>query len=81
METAQQLLQAKAPKIYSKDLIGTVFEHPYCKVRFIEEAGLAKRQTAAIYLQTLEKLGLLRSLKVGREQYYINDALVNALSK
>lgn len=50
-------------------------------MRFIEEAGLAKRQTAALYLQTMEKLGLLRGMKAAREQYYINDALVNALSK
>lgn len=81
MDKAVKLVQAKASKIYSKDLIELIFKHPYCKVRFIEEAGLAKRQTASVYLQTLEELGLLRSVKYGREQYYINDKLAKILSK
>ncbi|MBX3709656.1 MAG: Fic family protein [Gammaproteobacteria bacterium] len=81
MDKAKELIKAKAPKIYSKDLIETIFEHPYCKIRFLEEAGIAKRQTAAVYLQTLEEIGLLRNIKKGREQYYINDELVKVLSK
>lgn len=81
MDKTKQLVQAKAPKIYSKDLIELIFAHPYCKVRFIEEAGLAKRQTASVYLKVLEKIGLLRSIKYGREQYYINDKLAKILSE
>ena len=81
MDKAKDLVKAKASKIYSKDLIETIFEHPYCKIRFLEEAGIAKRQTAATYLQTLEKIGLLRSIKMGREQYYINEELIKSLSK
>lgn len=80
MEVAKQLIQAKAPKIYSKDLIEIIFKHPYCKARFIEEAGLAKRQTASVYLQTLQNIGLLSSIKFGREQYYINNRLVKILA-
>ena len=81
MEIAQELVKTKAPKIYSKDLIETISAHPYCKIRFLEEAGIAKRQTAATYLQTLERIGLLRSVKIGRDQYSINEELVNVLSK
>lgn len=81
MEKTQRLVQKDAPKIYSKDLIEVIFKHPYCKIRFIEEAGLAKRQTAAAYLQTLEKLGILRSIKIGVEKYYINTKLTKILSK
>jgi Fic family protein len=80
MGKAKELVKAKAPKIYSKDLIETIFEHPYCKIRFLEEARIAKRQTAAVYLQTLEEIGLLRNIKKGREQYYINNELVKVLS-
>ncbi len=61
MDKAKELIKAKAPKIYSKDLIETIFEHPYCKIRFLKETGIAKRQTAAVYLQTLEEIGLLRN--------------------
>jgi Fic family protein len=81
MDEAQKLVQTKIPKIYSKDLIEVIFEHPYCKARFIEQAGFAKRQTAAEYLKKLQQIGLLKSVKIGREQYYININLVNVLSK
>jgi Fic family protein len=81
MDKAKELIKSKAPKIYSKDLVETIFEHPYCKIRFLEEAGIAKRQTAAIYLQTLEELGLLKSIKIGLEKYYINKNLMKILSK
>ncbi len=72
IETAKKKVQTKAPKIYSRDLIDIIFRHPYCKARFLEDAGLAKRQTAALYLQTLEDLNLLKSIKVGTVKYYIN---------
>ncbi len=81
MEETQAQIQAKAPKIYSKDLIDILFQNPYCKIRFLEEANLVKRQTAAVYLHTLEELGLLQSIKIGLEKYYINTKLVNILSE
>jgi len=81
MLEARVLLQTKAPKIYSKDLIEVIFIHPYCKARFLEYANIAKRQTAATYLKQLEALGLLREEKLGREKYYINTKLLQILSK
>ncbi len=72
-------VQEKAGRIYSKDLIETIFMHPYCKIRFLEEAGIAKRQTASDYLKTLAAIGILRPGKVGREVYYINDRLYEVL--
>lgn len=80
IEKTRKIVQEKAKKIYSKDLIEVIFQHPYCKIRFLEEAGLAKRQTAANYLQQLEEIGLLHSVKIGREQYYINKKLIKILS-
>jgi Fic family protein len=81
MQEAQELVSKQAPKIYSKDLIEMVFMHPYCKIRFLEDQGIAKRQTASAYLQTLESLGLLRSRKMGREMYYINERLFQVLTE
>ena len=76
MQFTEELAKEKAGKAYSKELIELIFEHPYCKSKFLEERSIAKRQTAAEYLKTFELLGLLRSQKVGREIYYINDALI-----
>ena len=81
IEKTQKLVKAKAGKIYSKDLIEIIFQHPYCKIKFLEIAGIAKRQTAAAYLQKLEEIGVLKSIKTGRESYYINKNLVKILSK
>jgi len=75
MEATRQEVQAKAPRIYSKDLVELVFTHPYCKIQFLLDANLAKRQTASDYLRTLAELGLLKPLKVGREMYYVNERL------
>lgn len=81
MNAAQELAREKAPKIYSKDLIELIFELPYCKIRFLEQRGIAKRQTAAVYLKTLSDIGLLQSLKVGREVYYLNAPLLAILKE
>ena len=81
MKEAQILVSTNAPKIYSKDLIEAVFMHPYCKIRFLEDRGIAKRQTASNYLQALEKMGLLKGRKIGRELYYINERLFLALTE
>lgn len=79
METVRQEIQAKAPRIYSKDLVEVLFAHPYCKIQFLLEAQLAKRQTASEYLRTLGELGLLKPQKVGREMYYVNERLYQEL--
>lgn len=75
-----ELVKQKLPKIYSKDLIEILLRQPYCKIRFLEEEGIAQRQTASYYLQELEKAGILRRLKIGREIYYINDAFLRILT-
>src|SRR6185503_1010896 len=67
-------VRSQLPRLYSKDLIELIFRSPYCKIKFLEESGIAKRQTASLYLKELEKIGLFRSFKVGRETYYINEA-------
>jgi Fic family protein len=80
MQNVTKSMQEKLPKIYSKDLVDILFCHPYCKIRFLEDAGIAGRQTCSHYLKELEKIGILRSVKIGREHYYINDALYKILT-
>ncbi len=81
MELVRKQVQEQAPGIYSKDLVEVIFKQPYTKIQFLVDAGIAKRQTASTYLQTLSSLGFLRSSKQGREMYYINDALFAELVK
>lgn len=79
MEQVREQVSGQAPGVYSKDLVEVIFKHPYTKIQFLVEAGIAKRQTASAYLQTLAGLGVLRPSKHGREMYYINDALLSEL--
>jgi Fic family protein len=73
--------RAKLPaKVYSKELIELVFTQPYCKIQFLVEAGIAQRQTASEYLLELEKLGILKGEKRGREVLYKHPALLKVLT-
>lgn len=71
--------QAKAPKIYSLDLVHILFQQPYCRIRDLETAGIAKRQTASLYLQELVEVGLLKSIKVANQTLYLNPILLTIL--
>ena len=68
-------------RFYFKELIELLFEQPYCKVKYLVDIGIAKRQTAAEYLTELEKFGILTSQKVGLENLYLKVKLVEVLKK
>jgi Fic family protein len=73
--------RAKLPsKVYSKELVELVFMQPYCKIQFLVEAGIAKRQTASEYLRELERIGVLTAEKQGREVLYKHPALLAVLA-
>ncbi len=69
------------PKIYSKDLVETLFRLPYTKRRFLTDAGLGNLKTAGSYLSKLEKAGFLVSERVGKEKLYLNYRLMEILKK
>jgi hypothetical protein len=45
------------------------------------DAGIPKRQAAANYLKELEKIGVLQTHKVGKENLYLNKELFEILSQ
>jgi len=81
MEAVRERVQREAPQVYSKDLIEQIFRQPYCKIAFLERAGMGTRQTCAKYLRELERLGMLRGQKMGREVYFINQGLFELLTR
>jgi len=82
MEETLAFARQKLPsRVYSKELIEILFRQPYTKGQFLVEAGIAERQTAAQYLSQLEKIGILRRHKVGRENLYLNIKLYELLSQ
>jgi len=81
MQKTQQEMQEKLPKIYSKDLVEVLFLHPYTKIEFLVDRLKLTRQTSSKYLKELEKIGILKEVKVGRNRYFINIELFEYLKK
>lgn len=79
MRDAAGRAEAVLPKVQVAGILEVVFRHPYCKVRFLEEAGLGSRPTCTKYLRALTEAGLLREQAVWRENYFINDAFFDIL--
>ncbi|MBW6479373.1 MAG: Fic family protein [Bacteroidales bacterium] len=67
------------PKMYSQDLINNLFRHPYTRIGWLEKDLGVTRLTARKYLETLMEQGLLKKIKAGRNNYYINPALLELL--
>ena len=80
-KTIEKARKELAPNVYSKELIELLFEQPYCKIQFVVDKGIAKRQTAAEYLNELEKIGILKKKKVGKENLFLNKRLYEILKK
>jgi Fic family protein len=79
MAETEAILKEKLPELYQKELLEILFRQPYCKRKFLEDAGIVKKKTAGVYLSKLEQLGILKSRKVGKEKLYINTKLYKIL--
>lgn len=81
IETMEKASKDLPQRVYSKELIELLFRQPYTKGQFLVDTGIAKRQTASEYLKELEKIGVLKAQKIGRETLYLNVKLYDLLSK
>jgi Fic family protein len=81
MQETKAMIKEKLPKIYSKDLIEVLFQHPYTKIDVLVSGLKLHRETASKYLKEIEKLGILQSVKIGRGKYFVNIRLFNRLKK
>jgi len=78
LDDYKQRIKKDFPKLYSQDLINNLFNHPYTKIEFIERDLGVSRLTATKYLDTLSETFLTKQ-KVGRNNYYVNRALLSIL--
>ena len=76
MATVKQRLRAEHPRLYSQDLLNNLFRHPYTRIEFVKTDLGVTRQTAARHLDTLAEAGFVEKHRAGRNNYYINVALV-----
>ena len=77
MADMKQRMRNELPKLYSQELLNNLFRHPYTRIEFVQQdLGLKARQSAAKYLDTLALAGFVHKHSQGRNNYYINRALV-----
>ena len=80
MEHTAEFMQKRVPKIYSWELNELLFKQPYCRIGNLVEQGIAKRQTASVYLKQLAELGILQEIKSGRENLFVHPKYIELLS-
>lgn len=77
MADMKHRMRDQLPKLYSQDMLNNLFRHPYTRIDYVQqELGLKARQTAARYLDTLAEHDFVEKRTIGRNNYYINVALV-----
>ena len=75
------MVKEKAPKVYRKELIELLFEQPYSKIDYVIEKIGVERKAASRYLKELESIGVLKSIKMGRQVIYVNEDLIEILRR
>lgn len=80
MQLHKHVIREQSPKLYSQDLINNLFRHPYTKIDFLVNELQVHRNTAAKYLNELLEIGILVRHKVGKDSFYLNQALFELLS-
>jgi len=77
--TAEYVRQTQ-PSVYSRELVDLIFVQPYCRIQAVTEAGLARRQTASVYLHQLCEAGVLVEQQVGREKLFLHPKYFDLLT-
>ena len=74
-------IRDRLPKIYSHELVSLIFQLPYCRIGNLTDAGIAKRQTASIYLRRLVEIGVLADVETTKEKLFIHPKLLQLLTR
>ena len=77
MQRYKQTLRPLFGKNYKHELLNNLFYHPYTKIEFMQRDLMVQRKTAAKYLNMMVDAKVLVVVKIGRENYYINHALMD----
>ncbi len=81
IESTSEYIKAEAPKIYSHELVQVIFEQPYCRIQYLIDCKVAKRQTASTYLKQLVDIGVLEERQAGREKLFVNPRLMHLMTE
>lgn len=63
---------------YKQELLNNLFYHPYTKIDYMmDDMHVKTPKTAANYLDRIVEMGLLKKVKMGTSNYYINTELMD----
>jgi Fic family protein len=79
MQDCKQRLKNEYPKMYSHELLNDLFRYPYTKIDYLVRDVGVTRKTASKYLDALVDAGLVSKRKLGKENFYLNEALFQRL--
>ena len=80
MEHTAEYTHSNLPKTYTWELVEVLFKQPYCRIGNLVDAGIAKRQTASVYLKQLCDVGVLKEVKSGRENIFVHPKYIELLT-
>lgn len=78
-QTAEHVRTHRA-KIYSRELVEVIFSQPYCRIGDLVREGIARRQTASVYLKEMVAIGVLEQRTEGREKLFVHTKLMELLT-
>lgn len=79
-EHTTEHVRRSLPNIYSRELVDVIFAQPYCRIGNVVTAGIAKRQTASVYLKQLSAAGVLTETKIGRDKLFVHRKFLRLLT-
>lgn len=74
-------VKARAPKIYSRELVDLIFVSPYSRIQNLSDSGIVQRQAASRYLKALVEIGVLQEQRYGRDKLFIHPKLMRLVSQ
>ncbi|MCS4308270.1 Fic family protein [Rheinheimera pacifica] len=81
LELTTSYIRQQLPKIYSYELVQLIFEQPYCRISTLVDSGIARRQTASVYLKQLVEVGVLKELSAGKEKLFVHPKLMQLMTQ
>ncbi len=80
-EHTLEYVKETEPKLYSYELVNTIFELPYCRIVNLVNKGIAKRQAASQYLKKLVDIGVLVEFPSTKEKLFVHPKLMQLLTQ
>lgn len=78
-EEVKRKIRTELPKIYSRDLVDAIFNQPFITPTRYGEMLKVTYQTGSSHLKSLEKIGIMQSVRVGKYLFFANVALLDLL--